>query len=298
MKEAFCGLGIIGILFCLLFFGKHPVQEEQVRETAVGASEQQILVRFATGAEWMNLEEYLVGAVYGEMPAQFEEEALKAQAVAARTFALKAARTGGKHGDTGVCTDAACCQAYRTPDGEAEPIRQAVLQTEGEVLTYQGEMIDAVYFSCSGGSTEDAVAVWGQEVPYLQSVDSPGEEGAGAYLCQRRFGREELEEALGVTLSEEPEQWFRNPVYTEGGGISVVEAGGKVWTGVELRRLLGLRSTKIRLHQEGQTLVITTYGYGHRVGMSQYGADAMAAGGADYRQILAHYYTGTELMVY
>ena len=252
----------------------------------------------------MDLEAYLVGAVLGEMPADFEPEALKAQAVAARTYAWKVYSTGIKHGDGSVCTDAACCQAYCSPKeylekggalASVEKIRAAVLDTANLVLTYEGTLIEATYFSCSGGKTEDAVAVWGNDFPYLQSVESPGEEASAYYEDTVIFTREQLESALGVSLGEDASGWFGEPTYTEGDGVETIRIGTELFSGIELRRLLGLRSTAFQVDFDGDTAVFATRGYGHRVGMSQYGADAMAADGADYRMILAHYYSGTEL---
>lgn len=291
---------VLGILLAS-FFPSLPIQQEDLMEPTeiqpVPRS-RSIPVRFDTQVKEMDLEEYIVGAVFGEMPVWFEEEALKAQAVAARTFALKAYETGGKHGDSSICIDPGCCQAYREPSEDVEAIRRAVYETAGQVLTYEGGLIDAVYFSCSGGSTEDAAAVWGQEVPYLQSVDSPGEEAAAAYFQERRFSRRELEEKLGIKLEEEPNLWFQKMIYTAGGGVETVQIGGKNWTGVELRSLLELTSTRFVVEPEKEAVRLCIFGYGHRVGMSQYGADAMAAGGSDYRQILAHYYSDTELTNY
>ena len=136
----------------------------------------------------MKMNDYLTEVLLGEMPAEFEMEALKAQAVAARTYTAKAAITGGKHGDGSVCSDSACCQAYLPQETylmlggteeNLEKINKAVLETTGLVLAYDGNLIEATYFSCSGGSTEDAAAVWGTEYPYLQAVASPGGGSAG-----------------------------------------------------------------------------------------------------------------------
>lgn len=254
--------------------------------------------------EARNLEEYLVEVVLAEMPATFEKEALKAQAVAARTYTRKSGITGGKHGDGSVCTNAGCCQAYITEvdylnrggtEENLNKVRQAVEETSGYVLTYGGDLIEAVYFSCSGGRTEDAAAVWGTEYPYLQAVDSPGEEGAAVYWDRVSFSSEEFQEALGIKLVGEPEAWFGLPVYTEGGGVAELEIGGIPYTGPQLRYQLGLRSTAFSVETEDDTITITTRGYGHRVGMSQYGAEAMAVAGSSYEEILAHYYPGTGL---
>ena len=196
----------------------------------------------------------------------------------------------------------ACCQAYLDPgayhgsEGDAaESARMAVSETAGLVLTYQGGLIEATYFSCSGGSTEDAVAVWGTDYPYLRATDSPGEEGAAHYTDTVTFTKGELEAALGVSLGEDPGGWFGFTTYTAGGGVNTMRIGGKDFAGTELRRLLGLRSTAFTVDAQEGGVTITTRGYGHRVGMSQYGADAMAAGGSGYGEILDHYYPGTEL---
>lgn len=252
----------------------------------------------------MDMDEYLVGVVLAEMPSTFEREAKKAQAVAARTFALKASVTGGKHGDGSVCSAPGCCQAYLTEEeyldrgGSREAIEEAksaVNATSGYVLTYEGNLIEATYFSCSGGSTEDAVAVWGTDFPYLRAVDSPGEESAAHYTDTVSFTKQELERALGITLSGKPESWIGTATYTTGGGVDTLSIGGKSFTGTRLRSLLGLRSTAITMEASGEGITITTKGFGHRVGLSQYGADAMAALGSSFVEILAYYYRGTTL---
>lgn len=252
----------------------------------------------------MDLDEYLVGVVLAEMPVTFETEALKAQAVAARTYARKATVTGGKHEDGSLCDSPGCCQAYMTEEEflsrggtreGLEKVRTAVTQTSGLVLTYAGELIEATYFSCSGGSTEAAVAVWGTDYPYLQAVDSPGEEKAAHDRDTVTFSLEQFQSALGIVLTEEPESWFREVTYTAGGGVDTMVIGGTTYTGKQLRSLLGLRSTALSIRVQGDTVTVTTRGYGHRVGMSQYGADAMAVTGSDFCQILTHYYPGTEI---
>lgn len=251
----------------------------------------------------MDMDDYLVGVVLAEMSASFEEEALKAQAVAARTYTRKAWETGGKHGDGSVCTNASCCQAYLPESAylsrggtqeAADKIRRAVDATSGQVLTYEGQLIEATYFSCSGGSTEDAVAVWGTDYPYLQAVDSPGEENAAHFTDTVSFTPAAFQQALGTVLSGSPAGWFGPVTYTEGGGVASMTIGGEVYSGTRLRTLLGLRSTNFTI-SPGEEITITTKGYGHRVGMSQYGADAMAVAGSSFEEILAHYYPGTAL---
>ena len=251
-----------------------------------------------------DIEEYLVGVLLAEMPADFEMEALKAQAVAARTYALKCHHLGYKHKGA-ICTEGTCCQGYLleeeymarggTREG-VDKIREAVLATAGEVLVYEGELIVATYFSCSGGSTEDASAVWGQEYPYLQAVPSPGEEYATCFSDEKSFTPQQLQSVLGLSMESDPESWLGEMTHTEGAGVDTLLIGGVSYRGTTLRSLLGLRSTQFTVEFADGRFIFSTLGYGHRVGMSQYGADAMAKGGSGYRDILLHYYRGTELV--
>lgn len=254
--------------------------------------------------EEMDMDTYLVGVVLAEMPAYFEEEALKAQAVVARTYTWKAHVTGGKHGDGSICTKPSCCQAYITEDAylnqggtreAVDKVRSCVNATSGYVLTYDGQLIEATYFSCSGGSTEDAVAVWGTDFPYLRSVSSPGEEGAAHYTDSVTFTKQQLESILGVKLDDDSSRWFMDITETAGGGVASAAVGGKTFSGVRLRSLLDLRSTAFTVTPGENCVTLTTQGFGHRVGMSQYGADAMAVSGCAYPEILSHYYQGAVL---
>ena len=275
---------------------KAPPEEVQI---TVSEPEQPVIyVLTENGVEEMILKEYIAGVVLGEMPSGFELEAKKAQAVAARTYALRVA--AGKRHDGAVCTDSGCCQNFRNPGSVVDTqavmaARDAAEQTEGIVLTYQGKLIDATYFSCSGGVTEDAVAVWGADIPYLQSVESPGEEYAVHYTDTVTLSLDAFQKALQIQLADPTHQWFGPATYTEGGGVETMIIGGTTYKGTELRKLLGLRSTIFEIAVTENSVTITTKGYGHRVGMSQYGADAMARGGSDFRTILQHYYQGVTL---
>lgn len=255
----------------------------------------------------MELNDYVAGVVLAEMPAVFDEEAIKAQAVVARTYALKQHSTGQKHPQGAVCTNSACCQAYisneaylEEPDMEQflNKVHTAVAKTEYEVLTYNQMLIEATYFSCSGGMTEDALAVWGTDVPYLRSVDSPGEEKAAHYVDTVSFRAADFLSAMEIDMQGLPSTWFGEVTYTNGGGVDTIEIGNILYDGKAMRERLGLRSTMFRVTAVGDTITITTKGYGHRVGMSQYGAEAMAVQGSDYRTILAHYYQNTKLENY
>ena len=276
-------------------------EETQVRQDSLA----QLTVKNKAGnLQQMALEEYLLGVVLAEMPADFETEALKAQAVVARTYTCKRMERS-KHEGAAVCMEPGCCQGYRSPEeyreaggreAAVEKVRRAVEDTDGLVLCYGGALIDATYFSCSGGSTEDAVAVWGQDVPYLQAVESPGEEEAPRFTDSVEFSSSEFAEKLGISAAGDPAGWFGAVEYTDGGGVDTMVIRGKPFTGPQLRSKLGLRSTALEISVSGKTITVTTRGFGHRVGMSQYGAQAMAQAGESFQSILAHYYTGTELV--
>ena len=255
----------------------------------------------------MDLDDYLVAVVLREMPASFETEALKAQAVVARTYTLRRVEHGGKHTDAAVCTDSSCCQGYRSQqeyisDGGKQELLDKVIDavnaTSGEVLVYNNSLIEATYFSCSGGRTEDAQAVWGSDIPYLQSIESPGEENAAHYIDTVSFSVSEFAEKLGLNPANVSQNWVGNIKYTNGGGIEEIQIGGNTYKGTTIRQKLGLRSTACIISIVGDTVTITTKGFGHRVGMSQYGADAMAVQGKTYPEILSHYYQGTDLIQY
>lgn len=246
----------------------------------------------------MSMEAYLIGVLGAEMPSDFPPEALKAQAVAARTFALHQAASG-KHPEGAVCTDPRCCQGWSSSRSEAAV--SAVKATDGLVLTYGGSLIDATFFSCSGGRTESAQAVWGGDVPYLQAVDSPGEESAPGDTEIIELAPEYFAEVLSqafpdIHLEGSPETWLGKITCTPGGGIDTAEIGGVPVSGCALRRIFSLRSTSMEFQMENDAVRITTHGYGHRVGMSQYGARAMAEDGRDFTEILCHYYQGIKIL--
>ena len=252
----------------------------------------------------MDLESYILGVVLAEMPASFEEETLKAQAVVARSYALRRMSLGDRHVGCAVCTEPSCCQAYISEEAyletrgsrdDVEKIRRAVSATAGQVLTYAGQLAEATYFSCSGGRTEDALAVWGGNVPYLQAVDSPGEENAPAYEAAVYFTKERFAAALERNLSGSPGQWLGKVTYTDGGGVATMFIGGISYTGTDLRKRLGLNSTAFSMTADANGITVTTRGKGHRVGMSQYGAEAMAVNGSTFEEILTYYYPGTEI---
>ena len=275
---------------------------EETKDPVVNDSQRSVYISDQGTIREMPLEEYIVGVVLAEMPADFEVEALKAQSVACRTFTLKKVMSS-KHSDAYVCTDPSCCQAFTAPDtytgaiSNLEKVRSAVSETKGEVITYQGNLIDATYFSCSGGQTETAAAVWGTDVPYLQSVASPGEEISANFVSTECFDHTTFKEKLDLPQNMALTEQVLAVTYTDGGSVASLRVGSFEYSGVQVRTLLNLRSAAFSVSFEDDSVIITTKGYGHRVGMSQYGAEAMAIDGAAYDDILRHYYTGTELLI-
>ena len=260
----------------------------------------------------MTMEDYLWSVTAAEMPASFEPEALKAQAVTARTYTVWKMTAGEPHHpDADVCTDINCCQAFLSREqaaanwGESaqvytEKIRAAVAETDGQVITYDGQPIQAVFFSSADGRTEDAVEVWGNSVPYLVGVDSPEGEDVPNYHTEVTLTAEEFRTAFlarypGADLSGAPTSWFRNQTSTASGRVAAVEVGGVTVTGTGLRSLFSLRSTSFSVEAGEDSVTFRVTGYGHGVGMSQYGANALARQGRTCQEILQWYYTGVEI---
>lgn len=277
-------------------------------DTAPNSQSVSISVLMDNGStQVMDLEEYVRNVLLGEVPAEFEIEALKAQAVAVRTYTLRNMKLAAKHKEAAVCTDYRCCQAYMEPEEyydlggskrDVAKIENAVQQTRAQVLSYDSQLICATYFACSGGCTEDAEEVWGEPYPYLKAVKSPGEEECGYFQKSTVLTPRELQEFLGVELEGNPEDWFGFVLHTASGAVDLMRIGGRIYTGVELRKMLGLRSTIFDIRHEDGKIIFDTKGYGHRVGMSQHGANAMAKTGAEYNEILSHYYLNTSLEHY
>ncbi|MGO4951188.1 stage II sporulation protein D [Paenibacillus sp. DRB1-1] len=264
--------------------------------------------------ETLPLEQYIVGVVAAEMPPSFEGEALKAQAIAARTFIarrLLADDTSGAPAGADV-TDTVKHQAYISKakltrewghsgkSAELAKIQQAVRDTKDTIMVYEGKPITASFFSTSNGYTENSEDVWAKAVPYLRSVSSPWDKQlAPRYTETVTLSRQSVFDRLGLSRTaiaastgggRMPE--IRILSKTEGHRIKKIEVGGSIFTGPEIRNKLGLRSAEFTWKAEGDRIAITTYGYGHGVGMSQWGANGMAKEGHTATQILLHYYTG------
>ncbi len=249
----------------------------------------------------LELEDYVLGVVSAEMPASFPLEALKAQAVAARTYEVRKMEEAGSAEVLYDVGQAYCTEAERREkwgenyEAYLEKMEEAVRQTAGEIMVYEEEPILAVFHAQSGGMTEDSENVWVQEIPYLRSVDSTGDQEAPGFETEVELTAEEVWEKLsaygdlGVTAEELD---FSGAVRSQAGYIQTIQAGNLTLEGQEIRTALGLRSTNFTVKRQGDAFIFKTKGYGHGAGMSQYGAKALAEEGMDYQEILRHYYTG------
>ena len=266
-----------------------------------------------SGVSTVPMDQYLFCVVAAEMPASFHPEALKAQTIAARTYALYKMQHGPSqnHPDADLCTDYSCCSAYSTEaeararwgdkqEEYAARIRSAVAETDGQAVLYDGAPINAVFHSSSSGATERAALVWGADVPYLTSVASPE---SGDMVPNYESTVERSAEAFrtaflaaypSAALSGPPGTWFGTPERSDAGKVLRVAVGGISVSGQAIRTLFGLRSTSFSIQvRDDNVIVFSVTGYGHGVGMSQYGANAYAAAGWDCQKILTWYYQGT-----
>ena len=259
----------------------------------------------------MSFSDYLQGVLRAEMPASFQEDALRAQAVAARTYTYYKMSSGGNHGDTAdICTDHSCCQAFLGKDRAADnwgknaeryeaKIENAVSATDGQVMLYGGTPILAVFHSSSAGETWNSGQVWAQDLPYLQSVSSPEGEGVPNYystveLTEAEFREKFLAARPEADLSGPASGWIRDPVM-DGVHVESVTIGGVSVSGPSVRSIFGLRSASFTAEAGDGKITFYVTGYGHGVGLSQYGANAMAEAGSTWREILEHYYTGVTI---
>ena len=318
-RSAAAALALTVLLFggAYLAAGKHPAQETEpdggaVREQSAQGQKDggvQLAVKNGDAVEIMALDVYLQGVVRGEMPASFELEALKAQAAAERTYIYYQLAAGRKeaHSNADVCTDPSCCNAWLSEeaarekwggdfDGWESRIEEAVAATDGQVALYDGQPILAVFHSSSAGKTAGAGDVWSSDMPYLRSVDSPeGEETVPNYYSAAEFTAAEAKALLAqahpeLTFSGGPDKWFGAVEKDESGRVGTVEVCGAPLRGVEVRRIFSLRSACFTIDAAADRVTFRVTGYGHGVGMSQYGANELARQGRTWQEILLWYY--------
>lgn len=267
--------------------------------------------------EKIPLDEYLYGVVSAEMPASFEEEAIKAQAIVARTYTLyKIQNSAGKHKENNadICDSASCCQAWISKEdrlskwsetereGNWIKIVNAVNNTQGKIITYDGKLINAFFHSNSGGKTESPINVWGgSNYPYLQAVQTDGEDAYSQYKSEVTLNKDDFvekikEEHKDFEIDFSKEDCIKIKEYTEGDRVKTIQIGNLELTGVEVRNIFSLRSANFKFSIDGDNIKFDVIGYGHGVGMSQTGADSLAKQGKNYEEIIKHYYTGVEII--
>ncbi len=252
-----------------------------------------------------SLEDYLFGVVSAEMPALYENEALKAQAVASYTYFLS---KRGLSTEYDITDDFTVDQAFITAEKAREKwgegadeyenkIRSAVRSVMGQKITYNGEIISAVYHAISGGRTENATDIWGGDYAYLVSVDSSWDKLATGYLSNASFTADEIKTKLSplVTVTDTSVNCFGEMTKTSAGGVKTVTVAGQQVSGSDVRLALGLKSADFDVSFADGKYIFTVRGYGHGIGMSQNGANYLAQQGKTYREILKYYYTGCEV---
>jgi stage II sporulation protein D len=263
----------------------------------------------------MTLETYLWGVVAAEMPAAFQPAALEAQTIAARTYTLYRLNNPSKnHPNADICGDPGCCQAWistqerlenwdsRYQQDYAQKITDALTNTDGLALYYDGQPILAAFHAASAGSTKSAKEVWGQDYPYLQAVDSPEDDSlVPNYYSTVSMDKEEFVETFSPVYpkadlsSKDCSDWFGEETFDDAGLPTAIEIGGITVETSSVRALFSLRSASFTVECEGDTITFYVTGYGHGVGMSQYGANALAKEGKTAEEILEWYYQGAEL---
>lgn len=261
------------------------------------------VLRSNNTVENLNLEEYLIGVVSAEVPASFEEEAIKAQAVAARTYALK--KIQNSKNENYDVTDTTTTQVYQSDNELKEKwkdkyneykskIKKCIDDTKGEYLTYNNDIIYAFFFSTSNGKTEDNKDVFGADLPYLKVVDSSFDETeATGFKTTKIFTLSEFYQKLGINYSSELN--ITDKVLTTSGRVKNIKINNIDFKGRDFQSKLSLRSNDFDIQKDGDNVIISTKGFGHGVGMSQYGANALAKKNKNYKEILNYYYQGTNL---
>ncbi len=290
--------------------------QENSQNSTLSGNFQNIRALIDGEVKTLPLETYVAGVVASEMPASFPPEALKCQAIAARTYLVYKMQNGGSsesaHKGADVCGDSTHCTAYTDLSQKAvaawgnnrkkyqSAVESAVQATQGQVLTYNGSPIIAVFHAASGDWTESAADVWGSDIPYLQSVSSTGGSDCSAFshsvtVSAADFRKRMGDRYAGIYLKGAPDTWFTASNRSKAGGIITATCGGVTVKGTDIRSLFGLHSTNFKLKCTEDSITFVTAGYGHGVGLSQYGARKMAQEGKSCEEILAHYYTGTKI---
>ena len=262
--------------------------------------------------ETLELEDYLINVVAAEMPVDYEEEALKAQATVARTYTLYQIENSHKHPNADICDSSSCCQAWiskekryekwgENQDEKWDKLQNAVYSTAGEVITYEGKPIDAFFHSNSGGTTEIPVNVWGgSDFPYLQVVETSGEDEYSQYYSEKEYTKEEIENKMKSTYNDFSINWSEENCiaileYTESSRIKTIKIGNKNISGLEARKIFELKSSNFTYEISDNTVKFKVIGYGHGVGLSQTGSNTLAKEGKNYKEIIEHFFKNIQI---
>lgn len=257
-----------------------------------------------------DLEEYLVGVLAAEMPAEYELEALKAQAVAARSYILsKKDSKSDKHPTADICNDSTHCKGQidektakerwgkEKADTYWQKLTEATRETKGEYMICGDEVVEAFFFARSGGRTENSEDVWGERRPYLRSVESAGDLNYSQFISTAEFKNDEARRLLGILEKQSDKPLSIGKITrTDGGNIKSIEIDGKEYKGTEIRKIFDLKSADFDVTQTDKSVIFSVRGFGHGVGMSQFGANEMAEIGKKYTEILSHYYTNIQIV--
>ena len=294
-------ISIFSSLLVLCLQNKKNIEYETTNNKTNFESEKIIKVSKNSELLELNIDDYLVGVVSCEMPASFEEEALKAGAVAARTYLLNKLENNNEYVITSTTNDQCYSNAEELKEKWKEDydkylskIQKVVMETHGEYMTYKDEIIKAFYFSTSNGKTENVENVFGEKLDYLVSVNSIYDTNTTQFSRTIEIPKNEFLTKLNLDKSNTIE--ITNVIKNETNRVDKITINDKVFKGTEVRKLLDLRSTDFEIEINNDNVIISTKGYGHGVGMSQYGANELAKMGYDYEKILKHYYTGIKIV--
>ena len=270
------------------------------------------LLQSKTGKiEEVLLDEYIVNVVAAEMPVEYELEALKAQAIVARTYTMYKITTGKKHDGADICDDSNCCQAWISKEDRFKKwgdnctekwnkLVRAVNETKGKYITYNGNVINAFFHSNSSGKTEKSENVWGGSLPYLDVVETSGEENYPSYKSEVVLSKDEFKEIIkckfdSFKIDFEKDDCIEILDYTESGRVKKIRIGNIEFSGVDVRKIFGLKSTNFDVQRLDDKILFSVLGYGHGVGLSQTGSDALAKQGIDANGIIKHFYKNVEI---
>ncbi|SDN23285.1 stage II sporulation protein D [Psychrobacillus sp. OK028] len=299
---------ILFIILCLalLFLPFLLIKEKSHEKTVLPPTSEleiacPILIEVKGVKEKIPLESYILGVVAAEMPATFHEEALKAQSIASRTYVLRDTNYGQKPIDPTVLKQVYASEEDRKKKWGAsfsqyeDKLKKVIAETEGNIIVYKDQLITAMFFSSSNGQTESAENYSGNVIPYLVSVPSESEElYAPNRTKQFEFTHAEWSKAFKMKWNANIPKTYQ-VTKTDTDRVESIHMNGKSWTGREVRTLLGLPSTDFTITFQSDKVVVDTVGYGHGVGMSQYGAEVLANDSVLAQDILLHYYKGTEI---